>query len=358
MEENVRKILDKLKGSEKKDRLSGGGNTFPGGGSPGYGEEKRRARKLKESLMEEYEGAEIEGVADAGKIENEFGSVLYIEKEFPVDWRCPGDPPGEIRADLQLIYGIGPVTESELKEKGYETIEDLLDHPEWAERAESLLEKYDFSCPAEAKNLISRWKSASHPLHLTLAGFFERKNFALIDIETLGLTHQPIILFAIAVPEEEKTRVHQFLLKDIRQEPAALMEFNNFVEDKDAYLTYNGKRFDIPYINRRLNFYGLDGKLDGIHFDLYHFAKREWEDQLPDCSLNTVERQKLGIERQGDIPSELVPEFYKTYQNTGNPGPLVPLLEHSRQDVLSLQSIFRCLQNGRSKDNAGNRKAA
>ena len=48
----------------------------------------------------------------------------------------------------------------------------------------------------------------------------------------------------------------------------------------------------------------------------------------------------LGVERTEDIPGQMVPEFYETYLRTGNCGPLVPIVEHNRQDVLSLALLF------------------
>ena len=323
-----------------------------------YGSRKNivSAQKLKRKLLEEYRGKEVETVLDVEKIDNDYGSVLSIEKKYPVDWWSLQDPCEQIMSDLQLIYGIGPVTEDQLKKNGYGSIEDLTEHPDWCDKVEHLMNEVNFESPGEAKRLISRWKPASHPLNLSLAALFEREDFAILDIETLGLTHQPIILFAVAEPGTKEMTVRQFLLKDIRQEPAALLEFKRILENKKAYITYNGKRFDIPYLNRRFNFYGLKVALDGIHFDLYQFARNRWSDQIPDCTLNTVERQKLGIRRDMDIPSELVPEFYKTYQNTGNPGPLLPLLQHNRQDVVSLQKLFSKLGTGFEEDNCENKE--
>jgi hypothetical protein len=34
------------------------------------------------------------------------------------------------------------------------------------------------------------------------------------------------------------------------------------------------------------------------------------------------------------------PEFYETYLRTGNCGPLVPIIEHNKQDVVSLALLF------------------
>ena len=46
------------------------------------------------------------------------------------------------------------------------------------------------------------------------------------------------------------------------------------------------------------------------------------------------------MERHEDVPSGLVPDFYKTYLKTGNIGPLIPIIEHNRQDVVTLARLL------------------
>ena len=104
-------------------------------------------------------------------------------------------------------------------------------------------------------------------------------------------------------------------------------------------ITFNGRSFDVPFIRERLGFYGMEGSLNNPHFDLLHFSRRAWRDQLPDCRLGTLEKH-LGVQRDVDIPSTLVPEFYETYLKTGNVGPLVAIVEHNKQDLLTLTLLF------------------
>ncbi|MFW6041116.1 MAG: ribonuclease H-like domain-containing protein [Thermoplasmatota archaeon] len=41
----------------------------------------------------------------------------------------------------------------------------------------------------------------------------------------------------------------------------------------------------------------------------------------------------------------MVPHFYEIYLNKGNPGPLVPILEHNRKDIASLVKLFKEILN-------------
>jgi uncharacterized protein YprB with RNaseH-like and TPR domain len=76
------------------------------------------------------------------------------------------------------------------------------------------------------------------------------------------------------------------------------------------------------------------------HFDMLHFSRRRWKATLPSLRLTALEKAVLGINRRDDIPGAMVPEFYEAYRRSGNCGPLVPVLEHNRQDVVSLALLF------------------
>jgi uncharacterized protein YprB with RNaseH-like and TPR domain len=76
------------------------------------------------------------------------------------------------------------------------------------------------------------------------------------------------------------------------------------------------------------------------HFDLLHFSRRRWKDTLPSFRLSALEREIFGLHRENDIPGQMVPEFYEMYLRTGNCGPLVPIVEHNKQDVESLAQLF------------------
>jgi uncharacterized protein YprB with RNaseH-like and TPR domain len=76
------------------------------------------------------------------------------------------------------------------------------------------------------------------------------------------------------------------------------------------------------------------------HFDMLHFSRRRWKGEFPSLRLTALEKEILGISRSDDIPGQMVPEFYEAYLRSGNCGPLVPILDHNRQDVVSLAVLF------------------
>lgn len=312
-------------------------------------EQWQQARKLKQMLLQEYEGTKLLEATDCQLVENQFGQVMVKTQTINRDLSVGDVESDFFLSDLQLIYGIGPVTEKALKNQGYQTIDDLTEHPDWADVAIEVLEQLR-SSPESAYSLITKWKAATHPLALAVAGLFGKTDLAFLDIETLGLTHQPIILVGLALPQSSGIDLHQILLQSVEQEPPALVEFLSQIEGREAFFTYNGKRFDLPYLKRRFNFYGMKEDFRQAHFDLYQFTKRLWGDELASVSLNSVERRKLGITREIDIPSSMVPDYYDTYRSTNNPGPLLPLLAHNRQDLLSLTALVEKLMKGITRD--------
>jgi len=46
------------------------------------------------------------------------------------------------------------------------------------------------------------------------------------------------------------------------------------------------------------------------------------------------------MEREDDVPSALVPDLYLTYRKKNNIGPLIPIIEHNRQDIITLARIL------------------
>lgn len=307
----------------------------------------RAANRFKQVLLEKYEGRAVEDVTGCEAKKNHFGSYLLRRESATrdLDLKLKEASAGDFLADLKLVYGIGPVTEKKLRREGYTTIAQLTDHPKWGEQASSLLGRIDFTDPNDLMNLVLKWKPVSSPQIFDISGFFAPHEFGVLDIETLGLSYQPVFLMGLGKFERDELVVYQVLLKDVGQEPAGLARFGRLIEGCRVLLTYNGKSFDIPYLNRRYRFYGLESPFSQFHYDLYHYVRSAWGDHLPNCKLETVERELLDFDRSSDIPSALVPDFYQTYREKNNPGPLVPILRHNKFDIVSLVEVFSLLRS-------------
>jgi tetratricopeptide (TPR) repeat protein len=75
------------------------------------------------------------------------------------------------------------------------------------------------------------------------------------------------------------------------------------------------------------------------HLDLLFGARRLWKLRLESCRLVDLENQILGVERQGDLPGEMIPYCYFEYLRTKQAFRLVPIFHHNALDILSLACL-------------------
>jgi len=312
--------------------------------------EYREAQTLKAHLMEEHQGTTPEDLFCGDEVETPCGPAFRIPSTHPLEVRLPSpaEVKGRLLSDLTLVEGIGPATERLLRARGYRAIRDLLPHRRFGSAARRCLEVLDSADPREVLEWVGRWYPRSHPALLQTACLHRGWDPVFLDIETMGLFSRPIILIGVGKVSRRGLEVAQYLLRDIREEPAALAAaFASGEEERTALVTFNGKAFDVPFLAARAVYYGMPPPFDLLHYDLLHFSRRRWKGDLPNFRLATLERHLFGITREMDVPGALVPEFYDAYQRSGNPGPLLPVVLHNRQDVVSLALLFyRMLSEG------------
>jgi uncharacterized protein YprB with RNaseH-like and TPR domain len=302
-----------------------------------------RARHQLDTLVEKYRNVPFNTIFHGTEIINECGVCFSLKSKRPV--RIPlldlDRFRSEILNDLTLVHGIGPKTQTRLRSKGFRTLPDLMHHPKFRSYTHDVLRCLYGDNSTEIMDLIGCRHAKSHPSVLGTAALHEPEDYVFLDIETLGLFSRPVILFGVGAIEDCNLTVHQYLLRDIDEEQAALIATLSHVSgDRPALVTFNGKSFDVPYLSDRLAYYGMGSLAKIPHFDVLHFSRRRWKDQFPSLRLTSLETNVLGISRDDDIPGQMVPEFYETYMKTGNCGPLVPIMEHNKQDVISLALLF------------------
>lgn len=303
--------------------------------------EYNKAQKLKQELLEEYAGINLEDVIDGEEYTTQTGTCYKIETEEKITLKVLNQNYARTRilSNLKLLYGIGEATEQNLKSEGYTTIEDLVEHPRFGSEAQKFL-AIDPCDTVELIKWIVHWLPQSHPVVLCSTSFRNAEDFIILDIETMGLHSLPIILFGVARISQDHLTVTQYLLRDIPEEPGALSGFLSHIKGDSVLVSFNGKAFDIPFIRERLAYYGMRANIENPHFDLLHFSRRAFREKVPDCRLTTLEEYVFGVKRENDVPSALVPSFYSTYRETKNVGPLIPVIEHNKQDMITLAHIF------------------
>ncbi|MGC9517921.1 MAG: ribonuclease H-like domain-containing protein [Methanomicrobiales archaeon] len=298
--------------------------------------------QLKKKLLVEYQDKKLDDLEGIGELETPAGPILNIRSSAKINFTLKDKKEAleNLISDLKIIKGIGQATERKLKSEGYHTLNHLMEHPRYGKASTEIMETFSSeNNKSIAATLTDRYPH-SHPQILNTCSLCEKEDFVFMDIETLGLKSRPIILIGEAFLHKNRIIVNQYLLDELNQETGILYAHLSGMSDESVYVTFNGRSFDVPYIKDRLNYFQIDHKLDHHHLDLLHFSRRLWGNILPNCQLTTIEEHLLGMKRVDDVPGSLVPDFYKTYMETGNIGPLIPIIEHNREDVISLARII------------------
>lgn len=314
-------------------------------------ETKDKARKfsssyyvdLKERLLNDYEGKSLKDVMDCKECSTSYGNVLKITKKEKINFSIEdNDFKNQINNNLKLLPKIGPKKEQNLKNNGYPTIESLTKHDRYCDAASKFLDEIDDLSYCEIIDMLdnNRYTQKCRNNILKSISMTDKENFKFMDIETKGLSNVPIILIGVAEIKGKNIISSQYFLRDYSEEASVIDGYLSHLDEDSVHVTFNGKTFDVPFIKNRCGYNRIDADLDLAHLDLMYFAKNLWGEDLPNCQLQTIEREMFGIERVGDVPGQYIPGYWDTYFQKDNIGPVVPIIEHNAQDVISLASFL------------------
>lgn len=138
--------------------------------------------------------------------------------------------------------------------------------------------------------------------------------------------------------------VHQFFLTDFPGEAEflrLLLESVPFTTDA-RFLSYNGSAYDAPLLKNRFLLQRLPPP-PIRQLDLLYLVRRLWKKSLFDCSLSTVERFVLNRERSTDLPGGMIPQVYFQYLRLGALDDVRKVIQHHKDDLLSLIHLFALL---------------
>ncbi len=167
--------------------------------------------------------------------------------------------------------------------------------------------------------------------------------WVFLDTETTGLaggTGTCAFLIGVGTIEPDGFRVRLFFMRDYNEEAAMLYALAEFLQFYDVLVTYNGKSYDAPLIETRYRLQRRHTPLDRMHhLDLLHGARSLFKLRMENCRLMNLEYELLGLEREGDLPGELIPYYYFEYLRTKQAFKLVPLFHHNVMDIVSLACL-------------------
>ena len=152
---------------------------------------------------------------------------------------------------------------------------------------------------------------------------------AYLDIETTGLSCQyaDITVIGIYLVNGSDSRLVQLVGNEVTVE-----NLLTAVDDVGTIYTYNGRRFDLPFIHGSL----------GINLaDTFHH-----HDLMFDCWRCNLKGGFKAVEMQLGIPRRLqgitgwdAVLFWQRYQDYGDQKALATLLKYNEEDVMNLKTL-------------------
>lgn len=185
------------------------------------------------------------------------------------------------------------------------------------------------------------------PWHSKLFDFyFKDRTLGVLDIETTGLNpaKNHFVLGGLLVITNNSSTLHQFFAEELSQERETLIAFLNAIKQVDFLLTYNGKHFDLPFIQKRS---GIEPVALPYNLDLYlvlngHSSLKPF---LPNLKQKTVENfMGLWSSRTDEISGKESVDLYYTYLENRNPEAMRKILLHNSDDVVQLYRLLPILQ--------------
>lgn len=183
-------------------------------------------------------------------------------------------------------------------------------------------------------------------LHAISGGLIARSQpaeWAFLDTETTGLmggSGTYAFLIGVGFITPEGFRVRQFFMRDYSEEASQLAALAECLQPFRVLITYNGKSYDQPLLETRFRMTRAKPPFARMeHLDLLFGARRLWNLRFESCRLMHLERQILGVEREGDVPGELIPHLYFDYLRTRIALRLIPIFHHNAIDILTLACL-------------------
>ncbi len=239
-----------------------------------------------------------------------------------------------IKSSFSLFPGIGPVLEEKIWSYGITTWEEML---QFSPIPEHPWHKSRLPAPEKLKAAIPEWQRALSSKNISflsnqlpnqflwrLYEIFPEK-FCYLDIETTGIdTSSVLTVVSLYIDGKiltfQRGKDLEFLLDSI-------------LEDH-ILVTYNGKRFDVPFIEREFH-----QKISNIHLDLMNVL----HEMGIKGGLKKSE-EILGLKRGDEISGidgRMAPILWRDFQQNDNQRSLDLLIAYNREDTVNLEIILK-----------------
>lgn len=173
------------------------------------------------------------------------------------------------------------------------------------------------------------------------------EHMLFFDIETTGLSARSSNLYLIgtAYYQGQTWHVSQFFAESPEHEGELLASFSHLCKEFRHIITFNGNRFDIPYMTEKYTRNGMDSPFDALQsFDIYkQISPYKKLLGLSDCKQKTIELF-LGINREDEYDGGKLIPVYQKYVEDKDPESLRLLLLHNTEDVKGMFTLLKMLE--------------
>ncbi len=212
------------------------------------------------------------------------------------------------------------------------------------------------------KNIVESWNQKIYESAL-LNFYFDEMKLGVLDIETTGLNPARNKFILGGLYDLTKGELHQVLAEARAEEALVLAEYLQLVGDVDVLITYNGKNFDMPFLERRWKSCSRDiGYLfreesverevyEAVgqrvyNLDLYQVVDKysQLRKLLPNLKQKTLEEYMgLWMNREDEISGAESVELFNHYEATGDPLAEKKILLHNNDDVKQLTRLTKAI---------------
>ena len=160
------------------------------------------------------------------------------------------------------------------------------------------------------------------------------RQLVFFDIETTGFSRQyhQVGLISLGYVKDDHWQIDQYFAESPADESLIITAALRQLQQHLAWVSYNGDRFDIPFLHSRAKHLKLGSRLPaGRSIDVYRL--------LRPGRLKQTEAQS-GFERQDSLSGADWARLYKDYLNQPDETLRQKLLLHCRDDILSLIQLL------------------
>jgi uncharacterized protein len=172
----------------------------------------------------------------------------------------------------------------------------------------------------------------------------ERNRLVCFDTETTGLAGgvgTKAFMIGTAQWRDNELQLRQLYLTALGGEAGMLESFAARMPRDAIFVSYNGRSYDAPLLKGRYRMHRqIHPFQERMHVDLLYPVRRAYRGVWENYRLQTIERNLLGIVRDDDLPGSEAPAAWISFLRGHSSRNLARVLDHNRQDVLTLAALF------------------